>query len=132
MKYLVLIAAVATLFSCKKENINAKIQGTWELREYHSAWLETKYFPVGNGNTIKFSNNTYTTQTKTADTAYSNNGTYKLYSGKPCTSAKEQQLIKFESSNIPSGITLQGDELIISSNECVEDGDAATYQKIND
>ena len=130
MKSLFFIIGLVALGSCKKETVIEKMEGTWELRKSVSGWAGTHNYPPGNGNTIRFNNNTYTTQTKSADSVYTFSGTFDVYTGKACSSSTEQQLIRFNGDSLPSNLILSNNELTIGSTDCIADGGTVTYQKI--
>ena len=125
------VEMILTIANCKKETamLASNLQGTWELVSSDGAWMGYRDYNPGNGNTLQFNGNKYSQTMKTMDTAYHFSGTFTVYKGKPCDSAKEQTLIKMNSDDANS-ISQYDGNLTISTTECILDGGSSTYRKI--
>lgn len=132
-KYLVAFLLLV-IVSCKKETtkLTDDLQGKWELVSYDGAWVGHVDYEAGNGTTYTFSGNNYEHIIKGIDTSYRYSGTFRIYSGKPCDFAAEQQLIEFDSNHdSPSKFSLSGGKLVIGTTECIADGGYETFRKIS-
>ena len=127
-----LFIAFLIIAGCKKETIRltSDVQGKWELVSRDGGWIGHQEYPPGNGNFLSFNGNAYSQEIKTTDTTYQSSGTYTIYKGKPCESADEQTLIKFNDSEIPAGFSLSDGRLAIGATLCIADGTTSVYRKI--
>lgn len=125
------VVMILTIAGCKKETgrLTSNLQGTWELVSSDGAWIGHRDYNPGNGNTLQFSGNKYSQTMKTTDTTYHFSGTFTVYKGKPCDSAKEQTLLKMNSDDA-SSFSLYDAKLTIGTTECILDGGSSTYRKI--
>jgi hypothetical protein len=132
MKTKHLFVIILLIAGCQKEiaNLSSDVQGTWELVSAESAWGGQQEYEQGNGNVISFSGNTYSQKIKIRDTIYQYSGTFTIYKGKPCESAAEQTLIKFNDDEYTNRISLSDGKLTIGTTECIADGGSSTYRKI--
>jgi hypothetical protein len=129
-RYLFIVFLI--IAGCKKETtkLTSDIQGTWELVSRDGGWIGHQEYPPGNGNFLSFNGNAYSQEIKTTDTTYHSSGTFKIYNGKPCESADEQTLIKFDDVEIPWGFSLSEGKLGIGATPCIADGTTSVYRKI--
>jgi len=127
-----LAVAFLVIAGCKKESgsLTHDLQGTWELASIDGAWVGHRDYAPGNGNTFSFNGNTYSGKIKTVDTAYQYSGTFIIYTAKPCDFAREQTLIKFDNNVDASSLTLSNGKLTIGTTECIADGEAFHYNRI--
>jgi len=127
-----IVLIVCIIGGCKKDPValNSQLQGTWELVKSYSGWGGVQEYSSGNGNTLKFSENSFVRNIKTTDTTFAISGTFSVYTGKPCEYASEQTLIKFNHDEISSSVSILNGELTIGTTECVADGGSSTYKKI--
>jgi hypothetical protein len=90
-KYLVAILLLL-IISCKKESarLTDDLQGKWELASSDGAWSGHVDYEPGNGNTYTFISNNYERTIIGVDSIYTYSGTFKIYTGKPCDFAQEQ------------------------------------------
>ena len=120
------------LAGCKKEttDLKSEIQGTWELVSSESGWGGHYDYDPGNGNLVSFDGNEYIQTMKSADSTCHYNGTFTIYTGKPCDFANEQTLIAFDSAYYANSFSLGNGRLTIGTTECIADGGSSTYRKI--
>src|SRR5689334_11796049 len=134
MRICLLFFCLILFAGCKKdlEVFKDDLNGTWELKHFSSGWSGVREYEPGNGNTIRFSGDKYTSVVVYADTTYTTEGTFSLMKGKPAciTEGDEQTLINFDNSSFESTISITDHELTISSTACIMDGGSSTYRKI--
>ncbi|MBG9376349.1 hypothetical protein I5907_08895 [Panacibacter sp. DH6] len=125
---------LAALAACRKDLTVLKddLNGTWELKRSFSGWAGERVYEPGNGNTVRFSENTYTSVVVYADTTYTTEGTFSLTKGKPSciTEGDDRALINFDNSIFENTISIVDNELTISNTECIADGGSSTYRRI--
>lgn len=129
-----------SIFSCKKQNAEATIEGSWEIREskggYRLASSSDKdTYSAGNGTIIKFSGTTYE---KYAQGKLVDNGTFTIEKEKQQINDKESNYnITFVSVNpalfqatIKQSMNLSSKTLILFFGQIAADGTETLYVKL--
>ena len=128
---------VMILVSCRKDKeiLNDQLTGTWELTKTFGGWGGTTEYAAGNGNTLTFTNSTYTRHFKNTDLDFTVSGNYVVYTGKPCDMAAETTVINFDttvpSSTNASEISIADGILTFNTTACIVDGGGSSYRKIS-
>jgi hypothetical protein len=139
MKISILILCLFLMaVACKKDTalqtMQQQVTGKWELVRSISGWGGTREFEAGNGNTITFTGNNFTQQVIGTDTIYNFEGTFTIYTAKPCDFAAETTLINFSGlflDTYPQQIKFTDNgELSFGATECIADGGTSYYKKI--
>lgn len=131
-KYLAFIALVVAFATCnKKSSTEITLNGKWELMYVEGGWVGHRNYERGNGNTLTFQNSSYSRTVHYDDTTYKESGTFSVFKAKPCESADEKTLLKFDSIEMLNVLDLSATTLTIGpSPTCIIDAGTATYRKL--